>query len=240
VHGLRGTGRAAPSGIGYIGRVSRTPILAAALALAACASPASHAQQPPTPPGPAETTRPLANLAAMRIIVPPVFRLDQGDPLGWAAAIPSPRAMLRQLDSAIVAEFDARGLTGAWYFAPALEKSYALNSTYAANPHLLAETPLLGKIELGKNYGDPLASQLRTMIAMQDGARRVLLPVDLRFEKAEHDSTSGVAVLKLVLVDARTTEFLWIHEVKSDPAPAFGPAILKSLANHFADLVISP
>ncbi len=46
--------------------------------------------------------------------------------------------------------------------------------------------------------------------------------------------------MKLVLVDARTTEFLWVHEVRSDPAPAFGPAVLTSLANHFADLVIAP
>ncbi len=218
--------------------MNRTLRLAGALCLAACASPASHAQQSPTPAS-TEARRPLANLAALRIIVPPVFRMEDGDSLGWAAGIARPRAMLRQLDSAIVREFDARGLGSTWYFAPALEESYKLNSTYAADPHMLAETPLLGKIELGKNYGDPLASQLRTMIAMQDGARRVLLPVDLRFEKAD-DGTSGVAVLKLVLVDARTTEFLWVHDVKSDPAPAFGPAVLTSLANHFADLVISP
>ena len=48
------------------------------------------------------------------------------------------------------------------------------------------------------------------------------------------------AVLRLVLVDARTTEFMWIGEVQSDPAATFGPAVLASLASHFADLVISP
>lgn len=148
--------------------------------------------------------------------------------------------MLRQLDSAIVADFDARGLGGTWFFAPDLEKSYRLNSTYAANPYLLAETPLVGaRIEVGHFYGDPLASQLRTMIAMQDGARYVMLPVDLRFEKMA-DGTMERAVLRLVLVDARTTEFMWIHEVQSDPAATFGPAVLASLASHFADLVISP
>jgi hypothetical protein len=73
------------------------------------------------------------------------------------------------------------------------------------------------------------------MIALQDGGRFVMLPVDVRFEKA--DSGMGQAVLKLVLVDARTTEFLWIGEVKSDPASAFGPPVIASLANHFADLV---
>lgn len=217
----------------------RTLILAGALLIAACASPASQTQQAAAPPAPTEARRPLANLAAMRIVVTPVFKLDEGDPLGWAAAIPRHQIMLRQLDSAIVREFDARGLGSTWYFAPALEKSYELNSEYAANPHMLAEQPLLGTLEIGKTYGDPLATQLRTMIAMQDGARRVILPVDVRFEKAA-DGASGVAVMKLVLVDARTTEFLWVHEVRSDPAPAFGPAVLTSLANHFADLVIAP
>ncbi|MGH7668411.1 MAG: hypothetical protein ACRENQ_02870 [Gemmatimonadaceae bacterium] len=219
--------------------MSRPLTLAGALLIAACASPASHASQTPAPATPAEARRPLGNLAEMRIIVTPVFRLDEGDPLGWAAKIPRARVMLHELDSAIVAEFDARGLGGTWYFAPALEKAYELNATYAANPHMLAEAPLLGALELGKTYGEPLATQLRTMIAMQDGARRVLLPVDVRFEKAA-DGTSGVAVMKLVLVDARTTEFLWVHDVRSDPAPAFGPAVLRSLANHFADLVAAP
>lgn len=216
----------------------RVPILALAAGLLACASPASHAQQSPTPPAPKQVVRPLANLAPQHIIVPPVFTLDRGDPMGWAAGIARPRAMLRQLDSAIVAEFDARGLVGTWYFAPALERSYKLNSTYAANPYMLAEQPLRGRIEVGKFYGEPLATQLRTMIALQDGARFVLLPVDLRFEPA--GDGEGVAVLKLVLVDARTTQYQWVHEVKSDPAKAFGPAVLTSLANHFADLVISP
>ncbi|MDE3152571.1 MAG: hypothetical protein KGL93_10035 [Gemmatimonadota bacterium] len=220
--------------------MTRAPILAAAFALVACASPATHAQQPPAAPAPAAgpVVRPLANLASQRIVVTPVFALDHGDPMGWAAAISRPHAVLRQLDSAIVAEFDARGLNGTWYFAPTLEKSYQLNSTYAANPYMLAETALRGEIRVGKTYGEPLATQLRTMIALQDGARFVILPVDVRFETAGEGQ--GVAVLKLVLVDARTTEFQWVHEVKSDPAAAFGPPVLASLARHFADLVVSP
>lgn len=213
---------------------------AAILLPVACATPASHAQQPPVAPVSEQPTlRPLANLAAQRIVVTPVYALDRDDPLGWAAQIARPRATLRALDSAIVREFDARGLGRTWYFPPALEREYALNSNYATDPYALAETPLRGKIEVGKYYGDPLATQLRTMIALQDGARFVLLPVQLRFEKAAQ-GTGGVAVLKLVLVDARLTEFRWIYEVRSDPAPAFGASVLTSLASRFADLVVGP
>jgi hypothetical protein len=216
----------------------RSLTLAAAVLVVACASPPSHAQQAPAPPAP-QTMRPLANLAAQRIIVTPAFGIDRNDPLGWAAAIARPRAALRALDSAIVAEFDARGLGRIWYFEPALEQSYQLNSTYATDPYLLAEQPLRGAVEVGKYYSDPLATQLRTMIALQDGARYVILPVNLRFAKAENGA-GGEAVIKLVMVDARTNEYLWIHEVHSDPAPAFGPAVLTSLAAHFADLVVGP
>ena len=229
-----------PALVAYLLPVSRTLHLAAALFLVACASPASHAQQPPPAPAAGPVVRPLANLATQRIVVTPAYAMDRGDPLGWAAGIARPRAMLRQLDSAIVAEFDARGLGESWYFAPQLERAYRLNSTYAADPHLLAESPLRGrKPEVGKTYGEPLATQLRTMIALQDGARFVILPVELRFEKVGA-GPEGRAVLTLVLVDARTTEYRWVHDVASDPAPAFGPAVLASLASHFADLVISP
>lgn len=219
----------------------RTLKLAAALLIAACASQPTRTPKSDVPPAPApaRNAHPLANLAARRIIVTPVYDMVQGDPLGWAAGIPRPRAMLRELDSAITAEFRARGLGSTWYFAPQLEQSYQLNSTYAADPHMLAENPLRGHVEIGKNYGEPLATQLRTMIAMQDGARLVMLPVELRFERVGA-GTQGQAVLKLVLVDARTTEFVWSGEVKSEPASAFGPVVFASLANRFADLVISP
>ncbi len=218
----------------------RAIVLAAILLPVACATPPSHAQQPPAAPAPApQVLRPLANLAAQRIVVPPVYALERNDPLGWGAGLARPRATLRALDSAIVEEFDARGLGRTWYFPPALDREYRLNPTYATDPYALAESPLRGKIEVGKYYGDPLATQLRTMVALQDGARYVLLPVELRFEKAP-DGTGGVAVLKLVLVDSRLTEYRWVYEVKSDPAPAFGPSVLASLASHFADLVVAP
>lgn len=217
----------------------RTLILAAAVLAAACTTPPSLAQQPPSAPAP-QVLRPLANLAAQRIVVTPVYAMERTDPLGWAAAIARPRATLRALDSAIVEEFDARGLGRTWYFPPALEREYELNSTYATDPYALGEAPLRGKIEVGKYYGDPLATQLRTMVAMQDGARYVLLPVELRFENAPRGAAGGVAVLKLVLVDSRLTEYRWVYEVRSDPAPAFGPSVLASLASHFADLVVGP
>ena len=183
--------------------------------------------------------RALGGLAAQRVTVTPVFAVATGDPLGWAATIARPRAMLRSLDSAIVAEFDARGMRSKWFFPPDLDRSYQVNPTYSPDPHALAEEPLRGKPALDKPYPDPLASQLRTLVALHDGARLVLLPVELRFEQ-HGKGPNGRAVLSLVLVDARAVEVRWTGKVESDPAPALGPAVIASLVAHFADMVISP
>jgi hypothetical protein len=66
------------------------------------------------------------------------------------------------------------------------------------------------------------------MIALHD-SRFVLLPVELRFERDA--AGQGLAVLRVDLIDGR------LGEVRSDPAATFSPALLASLATHFADLV---
>ena len=198
------------------------------------------AQDPPKiVPAPATPVRRLAGLAAQRIIVTPVYALRQGDLMGWAAGNAKPRAMLRTLDSAIVAEFDDRGMRPKWSFTPDLEHSYAVNPTYAPDPHELAVDRLPKSPDGGLAYTEPLASQLRTLVALHEDGRYVLLPVEVRFEKAGA-AGYGYAVLKLVVVDARTVEVRQVIEVPSDPARAFGPAIIASLAKNFADQVISP
>ncbi|HVZ78283.1 MAG TPA: hypothetical protein VG818_09915 [Gemmatimonadaceae bacterium] len=216
--------------------MKRTLLVACVVSAAACAS---RAQEPPraAAPVPAEQARPLASLAAQRVVVTPVFSVRRDDALGWGAAIARPRATMRALDSAIVAEFDERGMRRRWYFAPDLDRSYQVNPTYSPDPYDLAESGLRNGLPPGERYGEPLATQLRTLIALHDDARLVLMPVEVRFEK---DGAQGRAVLRLVLVDARLVESRWTGEVRSDPAPAFGPAVLASLASHFADMVASP
>jgi hypothetical protein len=81
---------------------------------------------------------------------------------------------------------------------------------------------------------EPLASQLRTLIALHEDARLVLAPVELRFEPA---GTGGRGVLRLVLVDPRMSVTRWIGEIASDPAPAYGPVISASIASKLANLV---
>ena len=118
------------------------------------------------------------------------------------------------------------GCSQPWIVAPA---------TYAADPYTLAEEPLRSPaLNIEQRLPEPLASQLRTLVALHEDARLILAPVEVRFEPM---GTGGRAVLRLVLVDPRLSRPTWIGEVVSDSASAFGPVISASLASKLANLV---
>ncbi len=182
--------------------------------------------------------RPLAPLAALRVILAPVHTMRTADPLGWAAQLPRTRDYLRMVDSALAAELGARGLEKQWIYPPELVRAQRGSPTYAVDPYALgANTLRSAEVKAGAKLGDPLVTQLRTMIALQE-ARIVLLPVELRFEATE--APLGVAVLRVAMLDGRLGEVRWTGDVRSDPSPTLSRAVLGSLAAHFADLITAP
>ena len=207
-----------------------------AIVLVAC-----HGGQKPAdePEAVLQPLRPLANLAAQRVIVTPAFSLALGDPLGWAAQVPKSRDFLRSLDDEIAAALGERGLKSQWIYPADLVRATKGSPTYAVDPYTLGVNVLRNPgIVSGSPVGDPLASQLRTMIALQDGARAVLIPVELRFEKLP--TGQGVAALRVALMDGRLGDVRWIGTVRSDPAIQPSRAVLATLAAHFADLITAP
>ena len=200
----------------------------------------SSAPPPPEEAVPVEQpARPLAQLAAQRVILTPAFSLVTTDPLGWGATIAHPRDYLRQLDDELARELGERGLRTQWIYPADLVRAAKANPTYAADPYALGVNVLRSNAMVsGTRFGDPLATQIRTMIALHDDARAVLVPVELRFEKA--DSGQGVAVLRLALLDGRLGDVRWIAYVRGNPAPALSRAVLASVATHVADLIASP
>ena len=188
-----------------------------------------------TPASAPVVNRPLASLAGQRVVLTPVYRLREGDAMGWAAQIPRSRELLRALDSAIAGELAERGLEKQWVYPADLARSMRASPTYTVDPHALAIEPLRNpNLTTGGKIGDPLATQLRTIIALHD-SRAVLLPVELRFDRDK--SGQGIAVLRAVLVDGRIGDVRWTGEVSSDPSPTFTRSLLASLAGRFADLV---
>jgi hypothetical protein len=85
---------------------------------------------------------------------------------------------------------------------------------------------------------DPLAGQLRTMIALQESARTVFIPVELWFDRTPDGQ--GVAVVRLALVDGRTTEIRWIGDVRGTPQASFSRELVTSVVAHTADLFAAP
>jgi hypothetical protein len=191
-------------------------------------------------PPPVQPSRPLAALAAQQVIVAPTHSLREVDALGWTAQIPRSRDYLRALDTMIESELTARGLGRQWVYPAALVLAQRNNPSYAVDPYTLAANPLRNpNVVVGDRLTDPLATQLRTMIALQESARAVLLPVELRFEK---DATTGLgrAVLRVALLDGRIGEVRWIGDVKSQPSATLSNAVLTSVASKVADLITAP
>jgi hypothetical protein len=110
--------------------------------------------------------------------------------------------------------------------------------TYAVDPHAMAVEPLRNPaVTAGAKIGDPLLTQLRTLVALHD-SRAVLIPVELRFDR--ETSGQGIAILRVALVDGRLGEVRWAGDVRSDPSPTLSRALLTSLAARLADLVTAP
>ena len=198
---------------------------AIAIALACCGGPAKTAPEP--------SEHSLANLAAQHIAVLPAYSVRVMPGLTWGIGRPSD--LQKTLDADIFAALDERGVRKTWIFPDELSNSYRRNPTYATDPYSLAEEPLRSpSLSLDARLAEPLASQIRTLVALHSDVRYVLAPVELRLEKA---GDGGRGVLRLVLVDARMSNVRWIGEFSSDTAAAFGPAITASIAAKLANAV---
>lgn len=219
-------------------------VVPALLALVACGRrPASAA--PSTEPAQTTPTRALEGLAASPVVVTPAHSVRPGDPMGWASRLAS-REFLRGFDAELEYVLRERGLDSVWRLPTRLLADYRRNPTLGVNPSALSATMLAGdaKLAVGQRIADPLASQLRALVALH-GGRHALVPVEVRFVPqgpvaAGATPTSGRAVLRLVLVDARASEVKWVGEVRSDVATSPSRAVEATLALRVGDLVAAP
>jgi hypothetical protein len=210
--------------------------LGCAFAVSAGGCGGSASQTPAQAPAPRELPdHALSGLAAQHIVLLPTYSVRIAPNLAWSSAVGRPVDVQRTLDADLLAALDERGLRKVWIFPEDLAQSYRRNASYSTDPYGLAEEPLRSSmLAVDQRLAEPLASQLRTLIALHEDARLVLAPVELRLEPA---GTGGRGVLRLVLLDPRMSVPRWIGEVASDPAPAYGPVISASIASKLANLV---
>jgi hypothetical protein len=212
-------------------------VLAAALvaSVVGCASkPAAQPEAAPPPPEPLEHA--LSGLAAQHVVVLPVYIVRAAPGFPGASAVGNPTDLARTLDADILAAFDEHGLRRTWIFPPDLVESYKHNPTYATDPYGLAEEPLrTAKAGRDARLPEPIASELRTLVAFHEDARLILAPLELRLEPV--GAHAGRGVLHLVLIDARASNVVWMGDVVSDTVPTFGPEISASVASRLANVV---
>ena len=180
------------------------PLLVAIVAPVACGGRPSAQAAPELP------EHALANLAAQHVIVLPTYAAQVAAGLSWKVTASELR---RALDADILSAFNERGLRKAWIFPDQLQAAYRRNSTYATDPYGLAEESLRSPaLAIDQRLPEPLASQIRTLVAFHEDAR-------------------------LVLMDARLSNIRWIGSVGGDSAAAYGPAVTASVAAKLAGVV---
>lgn len=180
--------------------------------------------------------RPLERLAGQQILVLPVQYLSATDSLGWMLNIPNRIAFLDNLNGEIERELTARGLGSTWTFGREVERASKLNSIVMADARSLSAEWLRGRVVDETTVRDPLASQVRGLVGLK-GSRYALLPVELRLSSK---GGTGVATLRVVLIDSRMARIKGVWEIASDPMTTLSPALAASVARNFADLVVAP
>ena len=205
-------------------------IVAGTLSLA-CASKPPETEASPVP------LRPLERMAGQQILVLPVQFLSGTETLGWQQQVPNRAAFLAALDDQIEAAMTARGLARQWTFGREVERASKMNSILMTDARSLSAEWLRGRVLTETSVRDPLASQVRGLVGLK-GSRYALLPVELRLEN--RGAGTGVAILRVVMIDSRMALIKWVDEVESDPMKTLSPALTASVAAHFADLVVAP
>ena len=205
----------------------------AVLALAvspACRHPA------PVPGAPEPVDQRLAAIVGQPLLIAPVQSIRIAPELGWTG-LPRTPDILAALDGSLTDTLRARLANPQWVYAAALIESARNNPTYATDPRALSIQALKSsKLGVGQRLPEPLASQLRLMLALHDG-RLILIPVELRFER----TAAGAAhpVLHLVLVDPRLSDIRWSGDVSGVDSPTFSNSFAAQMASRVADLFVT-
>jgi len=193
-----------------------------------------HAQQGKPNAG-ARPQPPLAPMASQHVMVLPVqlLRADSGawvDQTKW-------EKFRRELDDSIGAAIAARGIGKTWKYAADVARIAKRNPEYVNDVYSMGAQPMrIVKFKIGDPIPDLFNNNLRFLIGIAD-TRFALLPVEIWFVRK---GDQQIAALKLAMVDGRAGTFVWLGEVGSDPATAYSPAVINTIAARVADLVVAP
>ena len=237
--------------IGYVSRnqtmlsiklnsARRTAATIALAILCGCASSGTAPKQQ-TQPGQSA----LAGMLGRPLLVLPAQYLGVVDPAGQFDLSMTNRDLLGIIDEELTDAFRKRGVRRSWTFAEQITASALHNGGLVQDPRELAAESIR-RVQPGDTpLPEPLGTQIRQLIALQDG-RYALLPIEV-----DVDNRPGRAsgILHVLLIDSRTARVLWSDSIEV-PAPADVPAgdllsgygfrkLSRALATRFADMVVA-
>ena len=225
----------------------RAACLAATVLGASCASspPQGTASRPLNPAATLNDTaamldaaRPLGPFASRSLAVTPAQHMVTGDSLGFAAQLGDRAAVLARVDDEIEFALAARQTAKQWQGAKVIARRMRNGGPYGVDAFDLGTAILRDpRLNVSQALLDPLASNLRNLIALSTESRYVLVPYELSFAGPKG---AGRAILKLALIDARAARLVWLGVVVSDPAAKASLGLAASLGEHVADLVAAP
>ena len=204
----------------------RCLLAALVLTVAACGGGPPKAEPAPAP-------LPLASLAGQRVILLPAPSADLSRDSAPAGSASIDRtATLAALDSAIERALTARARAVTWITVGQVARTSRRNASMAPDPYALSSESLRRPGRMEGSLIEPLASQLRSLTALND-ARLVLYPVDLRIERT---AGTGRASLRVALIDTRLSRVLWVGDVRGESVDGSMGPLLASVASGLADL----
>jgi hypothetical protein len=199
----------------------------------------------------------LSGIGGQNLVLLPIMFIRARDPLGWRDGMTSPHDFLLKADSLMEVALKGRAYRTKWQFPEQIKQKAEESNGVIADPYALAGASLLpGVWRTDLPLGDPLVSQLRGIVAIEN-ARYALAPVEIHFipylpPKATGDTTTvaaaapdpnlkplGIAVLRIMLLDPAATQVIWAGDVASDTART-PDGTLQSLTAHLGDVLGAP
>ncbi len=216
---------------------------AAAIGLVVLLGCGASGSAPKTDATPARSA--LSGMLGRPLVIFPAQYLAVATPAGRFEISMANRELLTLVDEELAEAFKKRGVRSSWMFADKITEAAMRNGGLVQDPReLSAET--IRRLPAGDTpLPEPLGTQIRQLIALQDG-RYALIPIEVDVDpRAGHPP----GLLRLMLIDSRTARVVWVDTVEAPLLPDV-PAgdllsgygfrrLARGLATRFADMVIA-
>ena len=182
----------------------------ASLLLGACAT----AQQGPTPEEEANV-----RLGGDAVVVLPLQRIAP-----TASAVMPPQlanlawpALRESFNDTLRSAFTTRAIAEAWVWPADLRQAYRRNPALLPDPSELSVGALRGmRLEPDTDLPERLGGEIRTLLAVSEGRRYFLLPLDVTLS---HGAAGFTASGQVILADGRRQRVVWARRITGAAAP---------------------